>query len=57
MSKYIYVFALLFIAVVMESQCEDGIIPSELGQFCLTPSQIDTLFNSGEGQWKALLGE
>ena len=42
----------------MESQCDEA-TPSddELGLFCLTPSQIDTLFNSGEGQWRALLSK
>ena len=42
----------------MESQCERA-SPNddELGLFCLTPSQIDILFNSGEGQWGALLGK
>ena len=37
----------------MKSQCEKT-PPDELGRFCLTPSQIPTIFNSGEGQWGAL---
>ena len=31
--------------------------PLQLGRFCLTPSQIDTLFNSGQGQWGSLPGK
>ena len=37
----------------MESQCKK-IAPDQLGQFCLNPSQIPTIFNSGEGQWGSL---
>ena len=39
----------------MELQCEER-IPTELGRFCLNESLIPILFNSGEGQWRALLG-
>ena len=41
---------------VMKSQCEKS-VPDELGQFCLTPSQIPMIFNSDEGQWHALAGK
>ena len=40
----------------MKSQCEKT-TPDELGQFCLTPSQIPIIFNSGVGQWHALPGK
>ena len=39
----------------MKSQCKET-TPNELGQLCLTPSQIPIIFNSGEGQWHALAG-
>ena len=34
----------------MKSQCKKS-PPNELGRLCLNPSQIPTLFYSGEGQW------
>lgn len=40
---------------VMELQCEEP-TPIELGHFCLAQSLIPILFNSGEGDWNALLG-
>lgn len=39
----------------MELQCEEP-TPIELGHFCLAQSLIPILFNSGEGDWNALLG-
>ena len=40
----------------MKSQCEKT-TPDELGQFCLTPSQVPIIFNSGVGQWHVLAGK
>ena len=43
----------------MKSQCEKAIsaTPDELGKFCLTPSQVPIIFNSGVGQWHDLAGK
>ena len=37
----------------MKSKCKIN-PPDELGRLCLTPSQIPTIFNSGEGLWGSL---
>ena len=52
-----YICFITIIAVgVMKSLCEKT-DPDELGQFCLTPSQVPIIFNSGEGKWHALTGK
>ena len=53
----VFMFVFLFHLATRdtESQCTASASPSGLGKFCLTPSLINTLFNSGEGQWRTLL--
>ena len=52
-----YICFITIIAVgVMKSQCEKT-TPDELGRFCLTPSQVPMIFNSGEGEWHILAGK
>ena len=52
-----YICFITIIAVgVMKSLCEKT-DPDELGRFCLTPSQVPIIFNSGEGKWHALTGK
>ena len=42
---------------VMECEMSSSSEPMQLGRLCLSPSQIPTLFNSGQGQWEILLSE